>query len=235
MPKEYPDWLVLKSKPKSQISEAYRFLRANIEFSVTDKHVSTMLVTSAVPQESITSNIINLALAMVETGKKVIIVDSNLRAPLIHKAFDGDNKPGLTNVLVNHKTLSEVVKKAEDLHSNLRYIPSGPIPPNPSELLVSEKMKTVIRELREQANMIMFTSPPVIGFSDSIVLANQVDSVALIINAGEISQEMAKQAKGLLEKVKTKMLGVILNNVEIKNENFYHYYKFYNYGKYYDS
>ncbi len=103
-----------------------------------------------------------LALTFAKSGKKVIIVDSDLRLPLIHKVFNRNDKPGLTNVLVNDKKIPEVIKRADDIHSNLYFIPSGPIPPNPSELLGSGRMKAIIKELKEEADMIIFDSPPVI-------------------------------------------------------------------------
>jgi capsular exopolysaccharide synthesis family protein len=235
MSNKYSDWLVVKSKPKSHVSEAYRTLRTNIEFSNLDKPLNTIMVTSAVPQEGKTTNTVNLALTIAESGKKVIIIDVDLRVPLIHKVFNSDSKPGLTNVLVLNKKLSEVIKKADEINSNLYYITSGPIPHNPSELLGSEKMKAVIEELKEQADTLIFDSAPVIGFADSLELANQVDGVVLILNAGMVTRDAAKQAKALLEKAKAKILGVVLNNVDIKREDYYHYYHYYNYSKYYNT
>ena len=235
MPEKYAEMLIVKNKPKSHISEAYRTLRTNIKFSSLDKPLNTIMVTSAVPQEGKTTNSINLALTIAESGKKVIIVDADLRVPIIHKIFNSDSKPGLTNVLVDNKKLSEVIKKADEINSNLYYITSGPIPPNPSELLGSEKMKAVIEELKEQADTLIFDSAPVIGFADSLVLANQVDGVVLILNAGVVTRDAAKQAKLLLEKAKAKILGAVLNKVDIKREGYYYYYHYYNYSKYYDT
>ena len=234
MANKHLDWLVVKSKPKSHISEAYRILMTNIEFSNLDKPINTILVTSAVPQKGKTTITANLALTFAKSGKKVIIVDSDLRLPLIHKVFNRDNKPGLTNVLVNDKKIPEVIKRADDIHSNLYFIPSGPIPPNPSELLGSGRMKAIIKELKEEADMIIFDSPPVIGFTESVILANQVDGVVLILNAGMVTQDTAKQAKALLEKTKAKILGVVLNNVDTKKESYYQYYNHYDYSKYYN-
>lgn len=233
MPEKFNEMLIVKNKPKSHISEAYRTLRTNIKFSSLDEPLNTIMVTSAVPQEGKTTNTVNLALTMAESGKKVIIIDADLRVPSIHKVFNSDSKPGLTNVLVDNKKLSEVIKRADEIDSNLYYIPSGPIPPNPSELLGSEKMKTVIEELKKQADMLIFDSAPVIGFADSLVLANQVDGVVLVLSAGEVTRDAAKQAKLLLEKAKAKILGVVLNKVDIKREGYYYHY--YNYSKYYDT
>jgi len=195
MPNKYSDWLVVKSKPKSHVSEAYRTLRTNIEFSNLDKPLNTIMVTSAVPQEGKTTNTVNLALTIAESGKKVIIIDVDLRVPLIHKVFNSDSKPGLTNVLVLNKKLSEVIKKADEINSNLYYITSGPIPHNPSELLGSEKMKAVIEELKEQADTLIFDSAPVIGFADSLELANQEVGGLLFLIEGRFTGDAANQAK----------------------------------------
>ena len=235
MPNNFNEMLIVKNKPRSHISEAYRTLRTNIKFSSLDKPLNTIMVTSAVPQEGKTTNTVNLALTIAESGKKVIIIDADLRVPLIHKVFNSDSKPGITNVLVDNKKLSEVIKKADEINSNLYYITSGPIPPNPSELLGSEKMKSIIEELKKQADTLIFDSAPVIGFADSLVLANQVDGVVLTLSAGEVTRDAAKQAKLLLEKAKAKILGVVLNKVDIKREGYYYYYHYYNYSKYYNT
>jgi len=130
MANKFDDMLIVKNKPRSHISEAYRTLRTNIKFSSLDKPLNTIMVTSAVPQEGKNTNTVNLALTIAESGEKVIIIDADLRVPLIHKVFNSDSNPGLTNVLVDNKKLSEVIKKADEIDSNLYYIPCGPIPPN---------------------------------------------------------------------------------------------------------
>ena len=172
---------------------------------------------------------------MIISGKKVIIVDCDLRMPLIHKVFDSDSKPGLTNVLVVDKKLSEVIQKADETNSNLYYITAGPVPPNPSGLISSEKMKAVIDELKKKDYTIILNSAPVIGFADSLELANQVDGVLLFLNAGMVSRDAAKQAKSLLEKAKARILGVVLNEVDMKKEDYYQYYRHYDYRKYYST
>lgn len=226
----FSDFLVVKSNPNSYISEAYRTLRANIEFAMLDKKFSTIMITSPVPQEDIDISTANLATVIAESRKKVIVVDCNLRRPQIHRIFKRNAKPGITNVLIVDIGLSEVIQKVNEINSNLYFISAGPVPPNPSELIGSERMKSVIKELKKQADIVIFFSPPVIGFADSLELANQVDGAILFINAGSVNQEAAKQAKNLLERTKVEILGVVLNNVSIKKEG---YYWQYNYQKYY--
>jgi capsular exopolysaccharide synthesis family protein len=216
MLEEYAEMLIVKTKPKSHISEAYRTLRTNIKFSSLDKPLKTIMITSSVPHEGKTTN-------------------ADLRRPIVHKVFNSDSKPGLTNVLVGSMKLSEVIKRADEIDSHLYYIPCGPIPPNPSELLGSDKMKTVIEELKQQADTIIFDTPPTIGFADSLVLANQMEGVVLLLSSGEVTRDAAKQAKLLLEKAKANILGVILNRVDVKREGYYYYYHYYNYSKYYDT
>lgn len=218
MAKKFDDMLIVKNKPKSHISEAFCTLRTNIKFLSLDKPLKTIMITSAIPFEGKTTNCVNLSLSIAQSRRKVIVIDADLRHPIIHKVFHSDSKPGLTNVLLDNKRLSEVIKRADEIDPNLYYITSGPIPPNPSEVLGSEKMKKVIEELKEQADTLIFDSPPIIGFTDSLVLANQVDGVILILNAGVVTRDAAKQAKVLLEKAKAKILGVVLNKVDIKRE-----------------
>jgi len=168
---------------------------------------------------------------MAQDKYKVVLVDADLRKPTIHKIFKQDNKTGLTNILVGDKKIKDVMRKLTEIDPNLYFIPSGPIPPNPSELLGSNKMKELIKELEEQADFVIFDSPPVIAVTDALVLATQVDGVILILNFGEVPREAAKQTKALLEKVKAKVLGAVLNKIDMEKEGqYYPYYYYYYYG-----
>lgn len=229
--KDFENIFVVQNDPKSPISEAFRTLRTNIKFSSLDKPIKTLLITSPIPEAGKSSISINLALTMAQDKYKVILVDSDLRKPTIHKIFQQDNKTGLTNILVEDKKINEVMRKVADVDPNLYFIPSGPIPPNPSELLGSNKMKELLKELQEQADFIIFDSPPVIAVTDALVLATQVDGVVLILNFGEVTRDVAKQTKQLLEKVKAKILGVVLNKIDMQKEgHYYPYYYYYYYG-----
>ena len=229
--KDFESIFVVQNDPKSPISEAFRTLRTNIKFSSLDKPLKTLLITSPIPEAGKSSISINLALTMAQNKNKVILVDTDLRKPMIHKLFKQDNKIGLTNILVEDKKIKEVIRKMSDIDPNLYFIPSGPIPPNPSELLGSNKMKEVLQELQNQADIVLFDSPPVIAVTDALVLANQVDGVVLILDFGEVTRDAAKQAKQLLEKVKAKILGVVLNKIDFEKEGrYYPYYYYYYYG-----
>ena len=226
--KDFKNIFVVQNDPKSPISEAFRTLRTNIKFSNLDKPLKTILVTSPIPEAGKSSVSINLALTMAQDKYKVILVDADLRKPTIHKIFQQDNKTGLTNILVEDKKIKEVMRKMSDVDPNLYFIPSGPIPPNPSELLGSNKMKELLKELQEQADFIIFDSSPVIAVTDALVLATQVDGVVLVLDFGEVPREAAKQTKELLEKVKANILGVVLNKIDMEKERqYYPYYRYY--------
>ena len=142
--KEFENIFIVQNDPKSPISEAFRTLRTNIRFSNLDKPLKTLLITSPIPEAGKSFVSVNLALTIAQNENKVILVDTDLRKPVIHKIFEEDNKPGLTNILVEDKKIEEVIRRLSDINPNLYYIPSGPIPPNPSELLGSNKMKEVL-------------------------------------------------------------------------------------------
>ncbi len=225
--------LIFKSNPKSYISEAYRILRSNVEFVYPKKKFKTMLIASPVPQEGMDIFAANFALSIAESRKRVILVDCDLRKPVLHKIFDVDGKPGLTNILLVDEKLSDVIQNVEGNHSTLFFIKGGPIPPNPSKLLYSEKMRSLVEELKSYADIIILYAPPIMGFSDSLDLANQVDGVLLFINSGKVSYDAAKQAKELLKKAKANILGVVLNDINIKQENYFKYYHQHNYQGYF--
>jgi len=229
--KDFENIFVVQNDPKSPISEAFRTLRTNIKFSSLDKPIKTLLITSPIPEAGKSSVAINLALTMAQDKNKVILIDADLRKPTIHKIFQQDNKTGLTNILVEDKKIKEVMRKMSDVDPNLYFIPSGPIPPNPSELLGSNRMKELLKELQEQADFIIFDSPPVITVTDALVLATQVDGVVLVLDFGEVTRDAAKQTKELLEKVKAKILGAVLNKIDMEKEGqYYPYYYYYYYG-----
>jgi len=228
--KDFENILVVQNDPKSPISEAYRTLRTNIKFSSLDKPIKTLLITSPIPEAGKSSVSINLALTMAQDKYKVVLVDADLRKPTIHKIFKQDNKTGLTNILVEDKKIKDVMRRVTEVDPNLYFIPSGPIPPNPSELLGSNKMKELIKELQEQFDFIIFDSPPIIAVTDALVLATQVDGVVLVLDFGEVTREAAKQTKELLAKVKANILGVVLNKIDMEKEGQYYPYYYYYYG-----
>lgn len=217
--------LIVQEQIKSPISEAYRTLRTNLSFCKADGELKTIMITSAGPQEGKSITSANMAVAMAQTGKKVIIVDCDLRRPAQYKIFNTGRSGGVTNILVEDEaTIEKYVHETEI--PNLFLLASGPLPPNPSELLGSDKMIDLIEWLRQRFNIVIFDLPPVIAVTDACVLASKVDGVILVLGTDKVRPDMAQKAKELLIKAKGHILGVILNRVEIEAEHtyYYHYY-----------
>jgi non-specific protein-tyrosine kinase len=213
--------LVTVAQPRSPISEAYRSLRTSIQFLGLDRTVQTILVTSPGPEEGKSTTLANLAVTFAEAGREVLAVDCDLRRPSLHQIFELPNENGLTAVMREEKTLDEVILATEVSH--LRLLPSGPLPPNPSELLGSPRMDRIIESLRSLAEIILFDSPPTIAVTDAAVLGAKVDGVLLVISAGKTKRDHAVRAKALLQKGNANVLGVVLNNVKFDG-SLYQYY-----------
>jgi capsular exopolysaccharide synthesis family protein len=213
--------LIVHEQAKSPIAEAYRTLRTNIQFSKTDGQLQTILFTSSGPGEGKSTTLANTAVALAQSGKQVIMMDCDLRKPVLHKIFDARNH-GITNILVEEYRVEDLLQGTQV--ENLRILTSGPIPPNPSELLGSMKMQGLFNYLKEQADYLIIDAPPVIAVTDACVLASKVDGIVLVVNSGTVRPEMAQKAKDLLIKANGHLLGVILNRVEIEEEYAYYYY-----------
>jgi len=204
--------LITVTHPHSPISEAYRILRTNLEFSSLDKPIRTMVVTSAGPDEGKSTTLANLAVTIAQGGKKVILADCDLRRPRQHEIFGLDNDAGLTTMVVDDEALENPPLQETGV-PNLWLLPSGPLPPNPSELLGSRRMEEIIAVLTQRADMVLFDAPPVIAVIDAVVLGSKVDGVLLVINAGGTKRDHAQRAKAQLEKVNVRVIGAVLNNV----------------------
>ena len=224
MPVDNPsnrETLIAYSNPRSPVAEAYRQLRTNIQFSTLDKPLRTLLVTSTSPEEGKSTTLANLAITIAQTGSTVILADCDLRRPTIHQLFGVKNGTGLTSVLID-SSVKEFPFQDSGI-PNLRLLPSGPLPPNPSELLGSRRMTELIDQLKEEADFVLFDSPPIVAVTDAAVLATKMDGVLLVIKAGTTKRELAKKAKDLLERVNANLLGVVLNNVRYET-GLHHYY-----------
>ena len=222
MPEDRTSTLITITNPRSPISEAYRTLRTNLEFTSLDKPIRSMVVTSASPEEGKSTTLANLAVAVAQSGKKVILVDCDLRRPALHQIFDARNAPGFTDMMRDDALMSQPPLQ-ETAVPNLYLLPSGTLPPNPAELLGSRRMSEVIAALQQHAEMVLFDAPPVIAVTDAAVLASKVDAVLLVVSAGKTKREHAKKAKALLEKVNAHLIGTVLNNVKGET-GLYHYY-----------
>ena len=213
--------LIVHEQPKSPTAEAYRTLRTNLQFAKVDGELKTIMYTSAGPGEGKSITIANTAVAIAHSGKKVILLDCDLRKPVQHKIFNRKNH-GITNILVENLNIADHIQDTDI--ENLRLVASGPIPPNPSELLGSQKMADMLAFLREQADMVLVDAPPVIAVTDASVLASQVDGCTLVLDSGTVRPEMAQRAKELLTNANGTILGVILNRAEIDDDHAYYYY-----------
>ncbi len=224
----YPVELITYGHPKSMLSEAYRSIRTSILLSFSEKPPKKIAITSPNPAEGKTTTVINTAIALSQTGAQVLIIDADLRKPRIHKIFNHENGMGLSNFLSGHGDLESVVKKSEV--PNLFYIPSGPIPPNPSELLGSNLFKKMVESLEARFDHMVFDSPPVLGFADAIILSNSVDGVILTVLGGKTPRETLQRAKEVLRQVNVKILGVVINRVDIRRSDYgYYYYRYHSY------
>lgn len=219
--------LIVQDNPKSPISEAYRTLRTNIQFSNFDDDMSTVLVTSSGPGEGKSTTAANLALSMAETGKRVLLIDCDLRKPSLHKKFNITNNKGLSNLLIGQHKFADV---AQRYNESLYILTSGTIPPNPSEMLASKKMQSFLEEAKKTFDFIILDTPPVIAVTDAQLLSTMVGGVLLVVAAGQAEIGAAQKAKELLEHVKANIIGVILNKAEVGGRNDYGYYHYY-YGE----
>lgn len=208
--------------PSAAASEAFRVLRTNIQFLGLDQPLKTILVTSASPAEGKTTTIANLAVAFAQSGMRVCIVDADLRRPMVAKTFDIDNWSGLTTALLGQKSVESTVR--ETTVPGLYVLPSGPIPPNPAELLGSQRMTNLLAELEANFDMVLVDTPPILAVTDAAVLAPKVGGVVLVVRSGKVDRRQALRAKEALAAVKANVLGAVLGAVEGDGEDGYYYY-----------
>jgi len=223
----YPVELITFGQPKSMLSEAYRNVRTSILLSFSEKPPKKIVISSPNPAEGKTTTVINTAIALSQTGARVLIIDSDMRKPRVHTIFGEENGVGLSNFLSGNAELRSTIKRSTI--PNLYYIPSGPIPPNPSELLGSNLFKTTMKFLGEKFDHIVLDSPPVLGFADSIILSTAVDGILLVVSGGKTPRETLQQAKDALSQVNAKILGVVINQVDIGRSDYAYYYYRYHY------
>jgi capsular exopolysaccharide synthesis family protein len=221
--------LITHHMPRSHISESYRSMRTNLQFASVDGEIKTVVVTSAAPREGKTLTASNLAIAQAQAGRKTLLIDTDLRRPMIHKLFNMKRENGLSKVLTGEIKLDDAVKKTDI--QNLFVITSGPIPPNPSELLASEKMKSVMKELKKGFDKIVMDSPPLIAVTDPVVIGKEVDGMVFVVRSGRTTREIAEKSKENAEYAKINLLGCVLNDVDVRHiygsYNYYYYYYYY--------
>jgi len=214
--------LITKYDPKSPISEQYRTIRTNILFSSVDEEIRTLMVTSSGPGEGKSTTAANLAVVFAQQGKTVLLVDADLRKPTVHYTFNTLNTSGLTSVLTNQMPLREAIQTNDE--KNLFILPSGPIPPNPSELLSSRAMQYFMEQALEEFDIILFDTPPVLAVTDAQILASICQGSVLVVSSGNTEKDSLIKTKELLLASNGKILGVVLNNKKQDKHNNYYYY-----------
>lgn len=214
--------LLAHNSPKDPVAEQYRTIRTNIQFSNVDQDIKTIVLTSSGAEEGKSTTSANLATVYAQQGLNVLLIDADLRKPTGHYTFRLENHIGLTNVLTRQSTLAQAVQESEIPH--LSVLTSGPIPPNPSELLASAQMEELLKEMKEQFDMIIFDTPPILAVADAQILANQVDGTILVVSSGKTEKDAALKSKELLSNAQGKLLGVVLNNRKVEEGNYYYYY-----------
>lgn len=224
--------LVVHLKPKSPISEAYRTLRTNLLFTTPDQPKKVLMVTSSGPKEGKSTTVANLAITFAQMGNRTLLIDADLRRPILHKLFGLDRKTGLTNILVGRSTLEEAVKVMDDL-PHLELLSCGILPPNPAELLAAQKMRELLEYARTQYAVVLIDTPPTIAVTDASILASLVDGVLLVIRSGVTEKEAVARAFDQLKKVNAPIMGAVLNSIkaaDVYGSYYYYYYHQYYYG-----
>jgi non-specific protein-tyrosine kinase len=204
--------LITVSEPRSPISEAYRTLRTNLDFAGLDRTLQTLVVTSAGVGEGKSTTLANLAVVTAQAGQKVILVDADLRRPSLHGIFGLANDFGLTTMMMDEAALASPPLQETGIEG-LTLLASGPLPPNPAELMGSRRMGEVIAALSQRAAHVFFDTPPVVAVTDAAVLATKVDGVLLVISAGTTRREYARSAVQRLQQINARLVGTVLTNV----------------------
>ncbi|MGV2874579.1 CpsD/CapB family tyrosine-protein kinase [Macrococcus capreoli] len=217
--------LVTFEQPKSIVSEQFRMIRSNIMFSELDKSIDTLVFTSAAPSAGKSTTAANVAITYAQAGMKVLLIDGDLRKPTVQYTFETKNIFGLSNLITEQITVEQAIQDTKI--ENLSIITSGPIPPNPSELLGSNRFKNLLNNLKSFFDIIIIDTPPVLAVTDAVILSTQVDGTILVTNVETNNKTLLLKAKETLEKSDVNILGVVLNNVEKSSKEDYYYYEYY--------
>jgi polysaccharide biosynthesis transport protein len=220
--------LLINADPRSSLAEAYRQLRTSILLSTAGHAPKSLLITSSLPSEGKTTTAVNTAISLAQTGANVLIIDADMRRPRLHSVFNISNAEGLSTILsseVNERDLLGIIQYDEDAKLNL--LPSGPVPPNPAELIGSEQMSNLLKSLQKRFTHVVVDSPPIASFTDGVLIASMVDGVILVVHSGKSSRQVVRRSKQLLQDIGAKVFGVVLNNVNLRAQDNYYYYQSY--------
>ena len=225
--------LVTQVRPQSQMAESYRALRTSLLLSNLGGPPKVIMVTSALPQEGKTTTSINCSVVLAQKGVRVLLIDADLRRPSIHKTLGMGPHSGLSNVLTGSTTLEQAITRTTIL-PNLFVLPAGTPPPNPAELLASPNMRDMLAQLREQYDHIVIDTPPSLSVTDAVVLSPRADAVVLVIRSGQTTKQALRRSRDILTQVNAKVVGVLLNAVDLSSPDYYYYYEYQGkYARYY--
>jgi capsular exopolysaccharide synthesis family protein len=222
--------IIVHHKPKSTLAEGFRSLRTAVLFSSPDTPLKTILISSFIPKEGKTFITANLALVIAYSGESVLLVDADMRKPQIHKVFGLENRRGLSNVIVGE----EPNIHRSVLHEKLDIMTCGPIPPNPAELLGSKRMAEFIGQMKGTYDKVILDSPPISSVTDAVVLSKLMDSVVYVVHGGATTREAAQHGSRVMRDVDAKVIGAVLNNIDIGRESYYYSHYYHYYYHYYD-
>lgn len=226
--------LLISADSRSSLAEAYRHLRTSILLSTAGRAPKSLLVSSSLPSEGKSTIATNTAISLAQTGARVLIIDADMRRPRLHSIFNIENGNGLSTLLASELTDNEITNSLkQDEKTKLFIMTSGPIPPNPAELIGSEQMVSLLRILQNRFTHIVIDSPPIASFTDGVLIASMVDGVILVVHAGRSSRQVVRRSRQMLQEIGAKIFGVVLNNVNLNNkDNYYYYQSYYHRGSY---
>ena len=216
-------YIITSFNPQSPISEQYRTIRTTIDFKMADQGIKSFLVTSSEAAAGKSTASANIAVAFAQQGKKVLLIDGDLRKPTVNITFKVQNRVGLTNILMHQSSIEDAIQGTR-LSENLTIITSGPIPPNPSELLASSAMKNLIDSVSDLFDVVLIDTPPLSAVTDAQILSSYVGGVVLVVRAYETKKESLAKTKKILEQVNANILGVVLHGVDSSDSLSYYYY-----------
>jgi len=218
--------LFVNINPKDPISESYKSIRTKILFSSTEEHpLKALLLTSPGPQEGKTTTVCNLGIAMAQNKKKVLLVDADMRKPRLHEVFKKDNTVGLSSFLSGQAGMEDIIQKTDI--ENISLVSGGTIPPNPSELLMTHKMKDFISKTREKFDIVLLDSPPIAILTDAAIISAISDGVIVVLESGKTSKRTLAHVFKLLSDTKTRVVGILINKISVSGSNYYYYSHYY--------
>jgi capsular exopolysaccharide synthesis family protein len=220
--------LLIHMDSRSSLAEAYRQLRTSILLSTAGHAPKSLLITSSLPAEGKTTTAVNTAISLAQTGAKVLIIDADMRRPRLHSVFNISNAAGLSTLLSSELSNDDILNAVQyDNDSNLNLLPSGPVPPNPAELIGSVQMAELLKILQGKFTHVVVDSPPIASFTDGVLIASMVDGVILVVHSGKSSRQIVRRSRQLLQDIGAKIFGVVLNNVNLRSQDNSYYYQSY--------